>query len=53
MHQERKDTIDAHQNRVKQLQDNFLLKIKTAGQDEVWLCLFFSEMFLHKRMSLG
>ena len=31
----RQQTIDAHQSRIKQLQDTFLLQIKEAGRLEV------------------
>lgn len=32
---EREKTIEAHQSRIKQLQDNFLEKLKHAGKEEV------------------
>lgn len=32
---ERSKTIEAHQNRIKQLQDKFLEDLKTAGKDQV------------------
>ncbi len=34
-HSPRQQTIDAHQSRIKQLQDTFLLQIKEAGRLEV------------------
>lgn len=35
---EREKTIEAHQSRIKQLQDNFLDKLKEAGREEVNFC---------------